>query len=106
MPQQPDISSPDQMMAAPTLTDPEQVGKVLKRLTEAATNDRKEWLKQGDDINRYTTSADYDFEYQSFPGETSFKARVNKAAEFQQTLGPYLYPQNPDASVNSESWAT
>ncbi len=97
---------PAQTTTAPTLTDPEQIGKVLKRLVEAAINDRKEWLKQGQDINRYTTSADYDFEYQEYPGETSFKARVNKAAEFQQTLGPYLYPQNPDASVNSESWAT
>lgn len=81
------------------------VGKILDGLVKAGEHDAKAWLKEGDDISRYTTSNDYDFLYQEFPGETSFKARVNKAAEFQQTLGPYLYPQMPDASFTSEPWA-
>lgn len=77
----------------------------LKRLIDAGKKDREHWLKQGDEIARYSNSDDYGFIYQEFDPELTFKARVNKASEFKQIIGPYLYPQNPDAAVNSEDWA-
>lgn len=83
----------------------EMVGRTLKRLIEAGEKDREHWLKQGDEIDRYSSSDDYAFLYQEFDNELSFKARVNKASEFRQILGPYLYQNNPDVVVNSEAWA-
>jgi hypothetical protein len=81
------------------------VANIIKKLLDSSKEDRRDWLKQGDEIDRYTTSDDYGFLYQEFDHDLSFKARVNKASEFRQILGPYLYPQNPDAAVNSEEWA-
>lgn len=81
------------------------VASTVKRLIDSGKQDMAAWLKQGDEINRYTTSDDYAFIYQEFDAELAFKARVNKASEFKQILGPYLYPQNPDAAINSEPWA-
>lgn len=83
----------------------EMIGKTLKRLIEAGNKDVEDWLKRGDEINRYCTSDDYDFVYQDFGGDLSLKARVNKASEFKQILGPYLYQNNPDATVTSEEHA-
>jgi len=81
------------------------IGKTLKRLLDCSGEDVKAWLKQGDEIERYCTSNDYSFLYQDFTGDLSLNARVNKAAEFTQIIGPYLYPNNPDATVISEEWA-
>lgn len=91
-------------------TDPNELaGKTLDRLIKAGEKDAEHWLKRGDEISRYCTSDDYDFLYQDFKGDLSLKARVNKASEFKQILGPYLYQNNPDATVTSEdhadSWA-
>lgn len=80
----------------------QKYGKTVQRLIDASVADRKHWLKLGDEIDRYTTSADYGFLYQEFDADLSFRARVNKASEFKQIIGPYLYPQNPDASITSE----
>lgn len=85
--------------------DLELVGKTVQRLVEASCRDSREWQKQAEEIERYTTSNDYGFLYQDFDAEQSFKARVNKASEFCQIFGAFLYPHNPDAAVNSESWA-
>lgn len=81
------------------------VGKTIQRLLDAGRDAAKDWQKQGDEIERYTTSNDYGFLYQEFEADQSFQARVNKASEFCQIFGAFLYPHNPDASVNSESWA-
>jgi len=81
------------------------IGKTLKRLIEAGGKDAEAWLKQGDEIDRYSTSDDYSFVYEEFDPELTFKARVNKASEFRQIVGPYLYQNNPDAVVTSEEWA-
>lgn len=81
------------------------IGKTIKRLISASEEDAKDWLKQGDEIEKYCTSNDYGFLYQDFDADLSFKARVNKASEFTQILGPYMYPTNPDASVTSEPWS-
>lgn len=81
-------------------------GKTIKRLVESSMEETKPWIKLGDDIERYTTSNDYDFLYQdAITLNSDFKARINKASEFVQILGAFLYPHNPDATVNSESWA-
>lgn len=82
------------------------IGKTIQKLIDAACQDSKAWREQGDEIEKYTTSSDYGFLYQEFEADQSFKARVNKASEFCQIFGAFLYPHNPDASVNSESWAT
>jgi len=81
------------------------VGKTIQRLIDSARMDAAEWMKQGDEIEKYTTSNDYAFLYQEFDADQSFKARVNKASEFCQIFGAFLYPHNPDATVNSMAWA-
>lgn len=85
--------------------DPDPIASCICRLIDAGKKDAKTFNEQGDDIARYTTSSDYGFLYQDFPEELSFKARINKASEFAQIMGPYLYPNNPDATVNPEPWA-
>jgi hypothetical protein len=81
------------------------IGRTIKRLLEAGEKDAAAWVKQGDEINRYRSSDDYGFLYQEFDSELSFKARVNKASEFTQILGPYLYQNNPDATVTPQDHA-
>lgn len=93
-----DPSEPDNQQAA--------IGRVISRIIEAGRLDREKWLKQGDEIERYTTSDDYGFLYQDFDTDISFKARVNKASEYQQIYGAFLYPNNPDAAITSEAWAS
>jgi|GEM_PF-5428076 len=87
------------------MNDATPAGKTIQRLIDSAASDAQKWLSLGDEIDKYTTSDDYAFIYQEFDADLSFRARVNKVSEFKQIIGPYLYPQNPDAEVNSADWS-
>lgn len=91
-----------------TPADPqlEIIGRTIKHRLDAGCAFMREWLKQGDEINLYTTSNDYStMEWQVERAEKAYCARVNKASEFVQIVLPYIYPQRPDCSIVPAAWA-
>lgn len=83
-------------------------GPTLKRIVEAAIESRSDYIKIGEKVEKYGYSSDYAFLYQEFAAEMPdlfFKARVNKASEFVEVMGPQLYPYDPSYLVNTKGWA-
>ncbi len=100
------------MIANPDMS--EQAGAVLKRLREAATRgDRADFLEMGKEIEWFGYAKSYDDLYKNTdpnsptdaPPEPAFKAKINRAAEYVEVIGPYLYPDNPVAAVTSADHA-
>lgn len=83
----------------------ERDGQTLKRIIDAAVKDRQPYMDIGAKIEKYGYSSDYEFLYQEFAAQFPdlfFKARVNKASEFVEVMGPQLYPYDPYYLVNAE----
>ena len=91
--------------------DQDPYGNALKRMRECAEKgEKKDYLEAGKEIHKYGYSKDYDFLYQDFANRSPnsdlfFKARVNRASEFVDIVGPYLYPDNPKAQVTPRDGA-
>ncbi len=75
--------------------------------------DRKDFLEMGKDIEWFGYAKSYDDMYkQTDPNsptdadpEPVWKAKINRAAEYVEVIGPYLYPENPVAEVLSSDHA-
>lgn len=86
----------------------ERVGARMKQVYDAGKNTRKSFLETGDEINKYAYDKTYDFLYQDWDtgdGEAFFKAKVAKAAQFVEIVGPYIYQYNPTWTVTPKSFA-
>jgi len=86
--------------------DERAIIETLKHLTTAAEDARAEWKKQGDEISKFGYGHDYAFLYETQHPDLFFKACVNRASEFIDIMGPYLYPENPVVQVSSSEWAS
>lgn len=82
----------------------EKVGKMGKRLVDAAKKSRKRAMEQGREIMRYGYAPDYGFEYQKKAPKAFFQAKVALTSEAFAVFGPYLFPQVPVRTVNPRPW--
>lgn len=87
---------------------PKPEGVILETLIKAAKQDREDFVKIGDEVEKYGASAkDFDFEYTTFDGgDLFFKAKVAKTAEAVDIFVPYFNPVNPTRRVTSRPDAT
>lgn len=82
------------------------------RVEDEKSDDRKDFIETFKEIQYYGYSKDYKDKVYS-PMQDYFSdlkpdqmAKVNRAAEYVEIVGSYLYPNNPDAQVNSRDGAT
>lgn len=78
-------------------------------MRERARAKRKLFMEVFDEIEEYSYGKDYD--KLLYSGDVSaaaitYKAKINRASEFAEIMGTYIFPQVPDAQVNSRPWAT
>lgn len=64
-----------------------------------------------DEIEQYSYGRNYDDLLYTKDSSTSemnpnAKAKINRASEYAEIMGTYIFPQVPDAQVNSRNWAT
>ncbi len=89
---------PDQDVAS----DPDKGVKlgVLTLLLEAATEDRKKWIARGKEAEELAYGEGYEDLYKQIEDtEFVWKAKINRAAEAVEIFAPYLYPQNPEVTI-------
>lgn len=80
---------------------------MLTKLTARADKgDRDKFLKTYHEIRRYADEDDFKSMYENMAalsesndGDAVFKAAVNRAAEYRDVFGSFLYPQNPVTTV-------
>ena len=82
-----------------------EMSKVCDHLIKAGKKAREPYLTTGKEVWKYAYAKEYEFLYQDVDSELFLQAKVPKAAEFIEIIGPMLYPTNPSASVNSKPWA-
>ena len=103
-----DIPTPDQAGQEPSDEFKVKIGERLKQILEAAKATRASFIETGDEINKYAYDKDYNFLYQNWEtqnGELFFKAKVAKAAQFVDIIGPYIYQYNPTYRVSPKAFA-
>jgi hypothetical protein len=88
----------------------DSAGQILQGLIQAATDDRKDFIKVGKEISAYayqTSSEDDDYKGFIPDGapDVPFKARLAKMAQALDLFGPYLYPANPTRRVSPRPWS-
>lgn len=86
-----------------------KIAKTLKGLVDSGLAARKRHDEVGDEVYKYAYDPTYHFLYQDWEnrnGELFFKAKIPKAAQFVEVVGPYLYQYNPTYSVQPEKEAT
>lgn len=85
----------------------EQLGIRLKQVMDAGKGVRSGFLTTGNEINQYAYSTDFKFVYQDWNEDdtSAFRARISKAAEYVEIIGPYLYQNNPVYEVTPKKFA-
>lgn len=71
----------------------------IRRLVDAGKRSRKDFAEIAKKVWDFAYSRNYDWLFKDFPAELSFKSKINRAGEFIEICGPYLYPQNPVATT-------
>lgn len=104
-----DAYAQDGGVAAPpepmTKDQQEKYARVLTALVDKSMKgDREDFIRAFQEIKYYGYNNDYSAKlYEQLPeimrDESSFKATINRVAEYVEIFGSYLYPQNPDAAV-------
>ncbi len=85
----------------------ETLGIRLKQVMDAGKGVRSKFLSTGNEINQYAYSDDFKFVYQDWNEDdaTAFRAKISKAAEYVEIIGPYLYQNNPVYEVTPKKFA-
>lgn len=105
-----DPTAVDQSAMEPTQPAPTQEdANILSRLKDLGLNRRKTFMDVFEEAEYFSYSKDYDSRLYTAEAKSAdyvFKAKLNKAAEFVEVIGPYLFPRVPDAQVNPKKWST
>ena len=80
-------------------------GQALLRLVEASKEGAERFRAVGREAFRYGYAKDHSFDYQAWDVELSFMARVSATQQYLQTVGAFLYRQNPTWKVNAKRFA-
>jgi len=80
-------------------------GDALSRMIKAGRHGANRFLDVGREAFRYGYAKDHKFDYQEWDVELSFFARVSATQQFIQTIGAYLYRQNPIWRVGAKKFA-
>ncbi len=93
-------TDPEYENTTATPADEAAMVSVLNLLLEAAREDRKDWLKKGDEAEELAYGDGYEELYEQI-ADTDFvwKAKINRMAEGVEIFGPYLFPQNPEVTI-------
>ncbi len=80
-------------------------GAMLLQYVKAGKAARASFLKTGDKINKFAYEEDYAWLYAELDPELSFHAKVSKASQFVEVIGPYVYQYNPVYNVTPKKWS-
>lgn len=83
----------------------QMAGGICASLISSAKNAKKRFDKSATEILRYCYADNHNFEYQSLPDDSWFRAKVAKTAEALQVFGPSLYAKNPNRQVNPRTFS-
>jgi len=102
-----DMQAPDPAVQKMDDATTENLGSRLRQVMDAGKNVRKEFLETGKEINQYAYDAKFAFMYQDWDDADTFafRAKISKAAEYIEVVGPYLYQNNPVYNVTPKSFA-
>lgn len=113
----PDIPVAPESPAPPGMTQPPARARtdadrkdagILEKLRDRWRTRRKDFLDVFDKVEEYSYGKGYDKLYSGNEAANglTWKAKINRASEFAEIMGSYLFPKVPNAQVNSRSWAT
>lgn len=79
------------------MNDLQVKGRTLKRLIDAAADERKDFIKTGQEVEAFAHKADEKLVYEGLglQAELWFKTTVAMTAQAIDLICPYLYPTNP-----------
>ncbi len=92
----------DQEDAPPTIEYRECKQRILVQLVSMAKEERKRFLADGDEINKFFNNRDDATD--SADGSKNLP-QMSKSGQFVSVIGAYLYEQNPTRRAEPRSWA-
>ena len=84
---------------------------ILQRMRDKAREKRQYFLDTFNQIEEFSYGKDYNkliYDQDTAANKQNFmhRAKINRASEFAEIVGSYLFPKVPDAQINSRTWAT
>lgn len=92
-------------MPLPAAAEAERIARILTGIKKAGLAARKRFDTVGDEVWQYAYDPTYQFLYQDWESDNGalfFKAKIAKAAQFIEVMGPYLYQYNPTYEIQPE----
>ena len=94
--------------ARPAEQDRKDAG-ILEKMRDRWRARRADFIKTYDKVEEFSYGKSYDkllYDNNESTQNMSIKAKINRAAEFAEIMGSYIFPNVPDAQVTSRPWAT
>lgn len=113
----PDPNAPPQQPAVPQIAQPSAANltqankddaQILGTLRDQGRQRRKSFIDIFDRIEHFSYGSNYDkllYSDDESMSSMRFKAKINRASEFAEIGGTFIFPKVPDAQVNSRDWA-
>lgn len=94
----------DKEQDADTIPYRECKQRILLQLVSMAKEERKAFLKDGDEINQFFNNRD-DTTAEYLNDVVKHKPQMSKSGQFVSVIGAYLYEQNPTRRAEPRAWA-